>query len=204
MKRLLALLLALMMVFALVACNDNGDNPGNTDNPGTSQGGQENPGTQGGEENNGGNETDDPNAAPTMEQLALKACLPGLTALEGCTFEEYWGSGVKFDRNDSLTADDIKTLVEAVWAICADVSADGVYSVTNSGGTNTIKESYASLTDKYGADINYVAREDDDGYVSFMQFEWYYTYEGKVRVVQINGNNKEINVKTMDMGTLEK
>ncbi len=53
MKKLLALLLALIMVFSLVAC-DNGDNPGNTDNPGTSQGGQENPGTQGGEENNGG------------------------------------------------------------------------------------------------------------------------------------------------------
>ncbi len=39
MKKIFALLLALMMVFALVACGDNGDNPG------TSQGGQENPGT---------------------------------------------------------------------------------------------------------------------------------------------------------------
>ncbi len=50
MKKLFALLLALMMVFALAACSENTDNPGgNTDNPGTSQGGEKNPG---GEENN--------------------------------------------------------------------------------------------------------------------------------------------------------
>ncbi len=55
MKKIIVLLLALMMVFALVAC-DQGDTPGNTDNPGTSQGGEENPGgntnNSGGEENN--------------------------------------------------------------------------------------------------------------------------------------------------------
>ena len=55
MKKILAILLAAMMMFALVACDtgDNPDNP-NKDNPGTSQsgnqGGTEN---QGGEENNG-------------------------------------------------------------------------------------------------------------------------------------------------------
>ena len=57
MKKLIALLLALMMVFALAACNNNddpnGDDPLNRD-PGTSQGGtqggEDNPGTQGGED----------------------------------------------------------------------------------------------------------------------------------------------------------
>ena len=56
MKKLIALLLALMMVFALAACNNNddpnGDDPLNRD-PGTSQGGtqggENNPGTQGGD-----------------------------------------------------------------------------------------------------------------------------------------------------------
>ncbi len=42
MKKLLALLLALMMVFALVACGNNGDTPGNTDTPEASQGGENN------------------------------------------------------------------------------------------------------------------------------------------------------------------
>ncbi len=57
MKQLIALLIALMMVFALAACNNNddpnGDNPLNRD-PGTAQGGtqggEDNPGTQGGED----------------------------------------------------------------------------------------------------------------------------------------------------------
>ena len=63
MKKLFALLLAVMMVFSFAACTNNDDNPsGSENNPGTSQsdnqGGTEN---QGGEENNGGenNETYD-------------------------------------------------------------------------------------------------------------------------------------------------
>ena len=57
MKKLFALLIALMMVFSLVAC-DTGDNPGpNKDNPGTSQNGGEN--NNGGEStNNGDNNTE--------------------------------------------------------------------------------------------------------------------------------------------------
>ncbi|MBO5000631.1 MAG: hypothetical protein J6C58_07345 [Bacteroidaceae bacterium] len=62
MKKLFALLIALMMVFTLAACGDNNTTDPDKDNPGTSQsdnqGGTEN---QGGEENNGGenNETYD-------------------------------------------------------------------------------------------------------------------------------------------------
>ena len=51
MKQLFALLIALMMVFSLAACDlGNTENP-NSDNPGTSQSGENN---DGGEENNGG------------------------------------------------------------------------------------------------------------------------------------------------------
>ena len=54
MKKILAILLAAMMVFALAAC-DTGDDPNpNKDNPGTSQGGENN---NGGAENNGGEST---------------------------------------------------------------------------------------------------------------------------------------------------
>ena len=45
MKKLFALLFALMMVFALAACGEKTDNPsGNENNPGTSQGGENNNG----------------------------------------------------------------------------------------------------------------------------------------------------------------
>ena len=61
MKKIIALLLALMMIFALAACNNNdnpnGDDPLNrdpgssqTDNQGGTQGGEDNPGTQGGDD----------------------------------------------------------------------------------------------------------------------------------------------------------
>ena len=54
MKKLLALLLALMMIFALAACGENTDNPsGNENNPGISQTDESN---NGGENNEGGGE----------------------------------------------------------------------------------------------------------------------------------------------------
>ena len=57
MKKLFALLIALMMVFSLAACDlGNTENP-NSDNPGTSQSGENN---DGGEENNGGTTYDWP------------------------------------------------------------------------------------------------------------------------------------------------
>ena len=55
MKKLLAILLALMMVFALAACGDNETPSGSEgDKPGTSQGGESN---NGGENNNNGGES---------------------------------------------------------------------------------------------------------------------------------------------------
>ena len=50
MKKLLALLLAAMMIFSLAACGNNDDNPsGNENNPGVSQSGENND-NKGGEE----------------------------------------------------------------------------------------------------------------------------------------------------------
>ena len=51
MKKLLGILLAAMMVFALAACGDNNTTDPDKDNPGVSQSGENN---DGGEENNGG------------------------------------------------------------------------------------------------------------------------------------------------------
>ena len=60
MKKILAILLAAMMVFALAACDTgDGPNPSGSNNPGTSQGGENNNGgaeNNDGAENNGGTE----------------------------------------------------------------------------------------------------------------------------------------------------
>ena len=63
MKKIFALLLAMMMIFSLAACGDNTTTDPDKDNPGVSQSGENNDrqgGTenQGGEENNGGNNGD--------------------------------------------------------------------------------------------------------------------------------------------------
>ena len=57
MKKLFALLIALMMVFSLAACDLGNTEDPNNDNPGTSQSGENN---DGGEENNGGTTYDWP------------------------------------------------------------------------------------------------------------------------------------------------
>ena len=80
MKKLFALLLALMMVFTLAACGNNETPSGSEgDNPGTSQpdnqGGSEN---QGGEENKGGKElydvTDAQITVAPVRSMALMTC----------------------------------------------------------------------------------------------------------------------------------
>ncbi len=68
MKKLFALLIALIMVFSLAACSGSGGSPGSTDNPGTAQSGQETPGTQG-EDNPGSDEMPE----MTAEELAKAA-----------------------------------------------------------------------------------------------------------------------------------
>ena len=57
MKKLFALLLAMMMIFSLAACGDNNTTDPDKDNPGVSQSGENN---DGGEENNGGTTYDWP------------------------------------------------------------------------------------------------------------------------------------------------
>ncbi len=75
MKKLSALLIALIMVFSLAACEPGGDNPGNTEKPSGSQGGAENPDTPGGEQT--------AFEAPLLELLGLTDIAPaGVTKKE--------------------------------------------------------------------------------------------------------------------------
>lgn len=76
MKKLLALLLALMMVFALAACGENTEKP-NNDNPGVSQSGENND-DQGGENNDGGEENSE-FGFPLKEETLAKMESLGVT-----------------------------------------------------------------------------------------------------------------------------
>ena len=107
MKKILALLLALMLIFALAACNNNdnpnGDDPLNRD-PGTSQGGEDNSGTQDGNQDIGGS------AWPDNEFTKLVP-KPSFTLQTPYADEKEFG--VAFT---DATTDQIKAYVEQVKA----------------------------------------------------------------------------------------
>ncbi len=124
MKKLFALLLALMMVFALVAC-DQGDTPGNTDNPGVSQNGD-----------NGGNSSDTaalesflnvygftvndvtPKHLVTFEDLKLEGDVdPGVVKSKGFI-------KIQVDK-DATTLDDVKAWFKTLCDKMTALSKDG-------------------------------------------------------------------------------
>lgn len=76
MKKLLALLLALMMVFALAACDENTEKP-NNDNPGVSQSGENNDSQ--GDENNDGSGENSEFGFPLKEETLAKMESLGVT-----------------------------------------------------------------------------------------------------------------------------
>lgn len=76
MKKLLALLLALMMVFALAACGENTEKPSN-DNPGVSQSGENNDSQ--GDENNDGSGENSEFGFPLKEETLAKMESLGVT-----------------------------------------------------------------------------------------------------------------------------
>ena len=73
MKKLFALLLAMMMIFSLAACGENNKTDPDKDNPGVSQSGENND-DKGGAENNGGEEN---NGGSSQEDCAICFDLEG-------------------------------------------------------------------------------------------------------------------------------
>ena len=92
MKKLLAILLAAMMVFALAACGDNNTTDPDKDNPGTSQSGN-----QGGTENQGGDENNGGSTGKLPE--GLKAYIGQYPFLENLVFPDD-ANVTEFDDSD--------------------------------------------------------------------------------------------------------
>ena len=147
MKKLLAILLAAMMVFALAACGNNDDNPsGSENNPGTSQSGENN---DGGEENNANDWT-------------ANFSITGLTTPDGFTVSSTRSDGgignvkfgnVEFGKDGGFTDADFEAFAQMVWNCCENVSSDGIYKTTRDSSGNAVKgEALADLVSAKSGD----------------------------------------------------
>ena len=146
MKKIIALLLALMMVFALAACNNNddpnGDDPLNRD-PGTSQGG-----TQGGEDNPGTQGGEDGSAKLDKFNEKVKAMPTSTDKNEIATaIDDVFG--VKIDLPDGSCS-----------AQTYSAESGSAYIVYVSGSNMTASDYYNSLKSKMTAD-GYTAIDED-------------------------------------------
>ena len=197
MKKLLALLLAGLMMLSFAACGTNEDNPsGNENNPGVSQtdnkGGESTNG--GGEENNGGGEENNGDetkpAEDTFETRMAEVGLPGLAMPDGCTYEKdslavY--KGAKLTKESGWTSDDLKAFVRSVWTHCGELTDAGIFDGTFGSGKFTVKNTYESIIDKYA--------EFDTAELTGCDISWHYTYEGSVYQLKITRANNSNDVK---------
>ena len=193
MKKLLAILLAAMMVFALAACDTGDDpNPSGSNNPGTSQndtpGGTEN---QGGENNNGGENSGNgaQTTEDTFETRMTEVGLPGLAMPEGCAYEQAKSSvfkGAKLTKETSWTSDDLKAFIRSAWTRCSELTNAGIFDGTFGGGKFTVEKTYDSILDKYP--------EFDTTELDGCEITWNYTYDGNVYQLKISHASKSENV----------
>ena len=145
MKKILALLLAAMMLFCFVACN-TGDNPDpNKDNPGTSQNGGGN--NNGGENNNGSeNNGGESIAWPENEFTALIPKPKTGTIAEESSFDNLYFKGINITLTN-WSVEDCKAYAEELMAagftqpgagfdsvVVKDDGSDYSFGATNADG----------------------------------------------------------------------
>ena len=166
-KKLLALLLALAMVFALAACGESGGNE--TQNPGGGDAQTQNPG--GGEDNPGGGEDNPPAAGGTILWLsnltggpqydAAVAYANAICAKLGYTFKVVYG--------DSFN-DPAGNLSQIQTGMTGDVV--GII-VTQDGGVGNIMEEYPDLyVVGFNSDIAAVYNEDGPAHNLLQNDHW--------------------------------
>ena len=187
MKKILAILLAAMMVFALAACGNNEKpDPSNSDKPGTSQ-----TDNQGGENNNGGENSGNgaQTTEDTFETRMTEVGLPGLAMPEGCAYEQAKSSvfkGAKLTKETGWTSDDLKAFIRSAWTRCSELTNAGIFDGTFGGGKFTVEKTYDSILDKYP--------EFDTTELDGCEITWNYTYDGNVYQLKISHASKSENV----------
>ena len=140
MKKLFALLLAMMMIFSLAACGDNETPSGSGgDNPGTSQtdnqGGSEN---QGGEENKGGKELYDVTDAQITVADGLDISVIPAVAKKGIGTLKSGGYDLKLPS--STFSDMYKAQCEITYFDVSEDDFNTLLDYYRSNGGNVVKE----------------------------------------------------------------
>lgn len=139
MKKILALLLATMMVFALAACGGNEETPSGS-----------------GEQQSGSTPDNQSSGAEKSDDWTQYFSIPGLTTPDGFTVQSanlYAGIGdarfgtVVFEKSGGFTEADIEAFGQMVWDCCMDYSADGIYKTTYVEGKSTKGDAYAAISD---------------------------------------------------------
>ena len=118
MKKLLAILLAAMMVFALAACGDNNTTDPDKDNPGVSQSGENNNDEStdnSGESNNNGDSPSNGNEWPD-DKFTTHVPKPSFASYVSCSEKSaadgYILGQYGFSLEDEVNMDDVRAYVE--------------------------------------------------------------------------------------------
>ena len=143
MKKLFALLIALMMVFALAACGDNNTTDPDKDNPGVSQSG-----------NNGGSER-----VPSTDYFYdhYDFCEEWMMPDDGVY------TGYEYISPDSNAAGNEQVNVR-IYDITEEQIAAYIQKIEEHGYAHLIGDSYSKKTD-FGTSMIKISKYLDDGYI---------------------------------------
>ena len=141
MKKLLAILLAAMMLLSLAACGNNDDNPsGSENNPGTSQSDN-----QGGTENQGGEENNGDSLSKVLNDVGLT--LESITPAEGIFDHTFDGEASKiYFYMEADTKKDAAAYMNKVIDACKAVADGGKLYTANSTNELTVPEFSSNVT----------------------------------------------------------
>lgn len=188
MKKILALLLAMMMVFALAACgggNDTPDPSGNGDNTPSSSEQQDH--TSNADENDASSQPDKSDNVNSLEDLAEMEGLPGLTSPAGAVYEQ-GVMGIVFSKEGGFSKEEKMAYIRSVWDLCKELSPNGIYN------NDKLETKYTEITDKYP--------EFEEGTFETFQVGWVFVHGGKIWSANITGD-EAIEVYGASLGSVE-
>ena len=205
MKKLIALLLALVMVFALAAC-DSGDDPNNDDplnrDPGTSQnGGENNNGTQGGTQ--GGATSGD--VGSMISGIGSSTAL--YSDMDAASKQAFIAEGARQGLDISFGADGSTTIVDTTDGTTLIQKPDGnwVFSDGQGGegqiGGNWPDNEYTKLVPKPSFELYAAVIEDETFSVMFTNatIEQIKAYVEQVKAAGFNLNEELTDENVMGM-----
>ncbi|MBQ9750950.1 MAG: hypothetical protein IJV87_10300 [Clostridia bacterium] len=205
MKKLIALLLALVMVFALAAC-DSGDDPNNDDplnrDPGTSQnGGENNNGTQGGTQ--GGATSGD--VGSMISGIGSSTAL--YSDMDAASKQAFIAEGARQGLDISFGADGSTTIVDTTDGTTLIQKPDGnwVFSDGQGGegqiGGNWPDNEYTKLVPKPSFELYAAVIEDETFSVMFTNatIEQIKAYAEQVKAAGFNLNEEVTDENVMGM-----